>query len=136
MVLETAQLLSTAVHVLAPDYAARGFTLYRPTHANHPCAVWTRTSQYNFGWLQKHGIRLAAKYERRYDQTHASLAVIAGIRSVHLPFTSITRTSHPNCTPHKDVHPTTEAYRLTLREKWAADARPPRWTRDQPPEWR
>ena len=72
MPLETAQLLSTAVNLNYKD--AKG--LYRSTHVNHPCSVWTRSSRRNFMWLAKLGLEICEEYTRRYERVHASSKVI------------------------------------------------------------
>jgi hypothetical protein len=67
MVLETAQLLSTAHHVYhspqAPD-------VYKPTHVNHPSAVWCRATSLNYNWLWQHFIALSDEYTHRYGREH------------------------------------------------------------------
>lgn len=68
MVVETAQLLCSA-HGSTP-------TPYKKTHANHPCAVWTRRSLSNYRWLVTHGEAMAAEYTRRYGKIHASSKVV------------------------------------------------------------
>ena len=74
MVLETAQLLSTTHHVLEtenlPDF------IYRKTHANHPCAIWARSSIANYKWLTTHGLALCAEYTHRYNKVHKSQTLI------------------------------------------------------------
>lgn len=71
MILETAQLLSTAHHVCNPEapYLAE---LYKPTHVNHPCAVWVRTAQSNYEWTVAlfHGLLL--EYFYRYGKFHSA----------------------------------------------------------------
>jgi hypothetical protein len=56
MILESAQLLSTAHRILdgddqgvLPDFETRLF--YRATHKNHPSAKWIRESVENYNWL-------------------------------------------------------------------------------------
>jgi hypothetical protein len=68
MTLETAQLLCTAHHALG------GHAPYRPTHANHPTAVWVRASAQHYGWAYLHFKALAEEYERRYGRVHKSWA--------------------------------------------------------------
>lgn len=74
MVLETAQLLSTTHRVLEteglPDF------LYKKTHANHPCAIWTRSSLANYKWLATHGIALTEEYTYRYNKRHKSEPIL------------------------------------------------------------
>lgn len=66
MITETAQLLSTAHHVL--DGPKPG--LYKKTHTNHPCAVWVRTSSANYQWTRWLLRALLHEYTRRYHKIH------------------------------------------------------------------
>lgn len=87
MILESAQLLSTAHRVLdgvetmgksvtgrnakrwiLPD--ARETVLYSATHINHPSAVWCRNSIENYNWLVDHMFALMAEYTYRYEKVH------------------------------------------------------------------
>jgi len=70
MVLESAQMLCTAVNVLG------GETPYKTAHVNHPCSVWARQSFGNFIWLYDHGMALAKEYTHRYGKVHKSQDVI------------------------------------------------------------
>lgn len=88
MVLETAQLLSTAHRILDGepwiDVSKTGRkvkrwsltnpnmndTIYQATHINHPSAVWCRESHENYNWLYKHFCGLMQEYTYRYDKTH------------------------------------------------------------------
>ena len=90
MILETAQLLSTAHRVLdgemlvgknekgrkttkwtLPD--ARDITLYSATHRNHPSAIWARESSANYNWLYSHLLALGREYTYRYSRTHLTI---------------------------------------------------------------
>lgn len=71
MILETAQLLCTTVHLVSEIE-----TPYKPTHKNHPCSIWARESKENFLWLVEHGLELCDEYTRRYGKVHKSKAVI------------------------------------------------------------
>lgn len=54
MILEGAQMLSTAVAVLRPELyeeARATGRLYATTHQNHPCSIWVRQSFTNVTWL-------------------------------------------------------------------------------------
>lgn len=66
MVLETLQILSTALHCWG--YGAP----YKPTHINHPSCIWARESEDNFTWLSIHFLALCAEYSRRYGRVHKS----------------------------------------------------------------
>jgi hypothetical protein len=52
MILETAQLLCGA------HWATGGTAQYKPTHLNHPCAIWVRKSLSNYKWLCELGFNL------------------------------------------------------------------------------
>lgn len=87
MILETAQLLSTAHRVLdglevIDDTGRRKIkrwilandemeiALPKATHINHPCAVWTRESISNYWWLNAHFSALLKEYTHRYNKLH------------------------------------------------------------------
>lgn len=86
MILETAQLLSTAHRVLdGKQYVDsssgrrikrwllsddREHILYKATHVNHPSAVWCRTSVSNYIWLSDHFYALLGEYTHRYGKVH------------------------------------------------------------------
>ncbi len=77
MVLETAQLLSTACHVLDKDnkYGIHG-NIYKPTHKNHPCSVWVRECKENYFWTFRHFVALSIEYTLRFGKTHKSSALV------------------------------------------------------------
>lgn len=68
MVLETGQMLST-IH---RQYGNHHDTLYKLTHANHPCTVWASTNRSNYNWLYDHFCALANEYLYRYGKSHKS----------------------------------------------------------------
>lgn len=70
MILETAQLLSTAHHILDGDRAPSG--IYKSTHRNHPSAVWARSSRSAYEWLFRHFEALLDEYTYRYGKNHKS----------------------------------------------------------------
>lgn len=70
MCLETAQMLSTALHHHGIESS------YKPTHINHPCNVWARENRSNFMWLCEHGIEQCREYTSRYGKVHKSESVI------------------------------------------------------------
>ena len=68
MILETAQLLSTAHHELDGESPA-----YKATHKNHPSAVWVRSSLDHYEWTLYHLEALGREYERRYQKVHKTI---------------------------------------------------------------
>jgi len=96
MILETAQLLSTAHRLLdGKETIVEGWidefnikhkkkklwildddrndVLYNATHVNHPSAVWCRQSVSNYNWLVDHLFALGDEYRYRYGKTHLSI---------------------------------------------------------------
>ena len=65
MILESAQLLSTAIWVYG------GVGPLKLTHANHPCAIWARSGRANWIWLKMLAIALCKEYTYRYGRVHA-----------------------------------------------------------------
>jgi hypothetical protein len=87
MILEQCQLLSTAHRVLdgreVIELSATGrkqkrfklvgeleHTLYKSTHANHPSAIWARSSRENYLWLANMTKALCEEYTYRYGKIH------------------------------------------------------------------
>lgn len=86
MILESAQLLSTAHRILdgekyigkvngrkhtsyiLPD--SRESIMYAATHVNHPSAIWCRESVENYLWLVEHFFALMNEYIHRYKKIH------------------------------------------------------------------
>lgn len=133
MILETSQILSTNV-------ALSGDTRnpYKPTHKNHPCTIWARTSHDNYLWLCGHLTHLCSEYTNRFGKIHKCEQYIDTFYNCSTNFVSEIEklTTFPNCTTFKDIPETTKAYRLYLNEKWKNDKRLPKWTNSKPPEWK
>ena len=110
MILETAQLLSTAHRVLdgkmevrnrlvpgtleSPKYRKhkvwtlpddRNDILYQATHINHPSNVWVRRSNNNYTWLFSHFCYLLNEYTYRYGKLHKCADPVFHDRLSRLP---------------------------------------------------
>ncbi len=78
MILEYAQLLSTAHRVLDGTKVGKGYflddyrenKLYKATHVNHPCAIWARAYDTNYIWLWHLLDNLCKEYTIRYNKHH------------------------------------------------------------------
>ena len=68
MILESAQMLSTAHHEFGSERA-----VYKSTHKNHPSTVWARECTSNYRWLYEHMIALGDEYTKRYGKAHLSI---------------------------------------------------------------
>ena len=69
MVLESAQMLSTAHRILDGDNVIHE-SLYKIAHKGHPCTKWVMESVANYQWLYDHFIGLCDEYTYRYGKTH------------------------------------------------------------------
>lgn len=70
MILEYAQLLSTAHHVLDGADGAYVDKLYRVTHKNHPSAVWVRQSTLHYKYVYDMFVELCTVYTEIYGKVH------------------------------------------------------------------
>ena len=77
MILETAQMLSTAHRELDGAEYADARRLYKTAYKNHPCTIWARESSGNYEWLFTHFLALGNEYTFRYAKYHASLGKLA-----------------------------------------------------------
>jgi hypothetical protein len=68
MILESAQLLCTEAHRLGVAQP----TAYKPTHQNHPCAVWLRDNPTAAHWLHNLICKLAEQHKLRFGTRHKS----------------------------------------------------------------
>jgi hypothetical protein len=90
MIVETAQMLSTTHRYMmgvplnsTHPVSGRSYKKYimadqktdqmlcKATMINHPCNVWIRESNLNYGWLYIHGMELMNEYTSRYGKNHS-----------------------------------------------------------------
>jgi hypothetical protein len=69
MILEYAQLLSTAHHELD---GVPSIECYKSTHKNHPSAIWARENDKHYKWLWALLYETCKEYTRRYNKVHAT----------------------------------------------------------------
>lgn len=79
MILELAQLLCTAI------WMCGGTAHCKPTHKNHPSAVWVRTNKSNWLWTKELALELCKEYTARYDKKHALEEIIRALSVPELP---------------------------------------------------
>jgi hypothetical protein len=138
MILETAQLLSTAVSLHG------GKAPYRSTHVKHPATIWASRTKANFDWLLSHGIALGNEFHHRFGKYHKSSEVIQSIEQQNLrnyiPDGDLEMFA--NCTVNKDkgisfkhIQDPVLAYQSYLSARWITDKRVPKWTNRQAPVW-
>jgi hypothetical protein len=138
MILESAQMLSTAVRVLSPD---TDLSVYKVAYLNHPCTIWARQSRDNFKWLLSHMSHLFLQK----DGLHKSANLLTDFQkyadSGYFPSEELT--PFANCarnlergvdySEHIDTH---EAYRLYMNDRWKETNITLTWRWGREPEWR
>jgi len=80
MILESAQMLSTAHRVCNGDDYADSAGLYKMAHKNHPSTIWVRSSPDHYAWLYNHMLALMQEYTFRYGKHHATERLIEPLR--------------------------------------------------------
>ena len=72
MILESAQMLCTAHHVLDNRVRLLDDIPYKIAHINHPSTKWVRENSLHYDWLYEHFVALQGEYYKRYGKTHLS----------------------------------------------------------------
>ena len=128
MLTESTQILSTCLQYY-------GFEApYRKTHVNHPCCKWVRQSLLNYQWLWKLTDELGKEYTYRYGKFHLAHQKLLNQISFtpEIDFPSKKFTLPPNCTSHKEIKDTIEAYREYYRTDKVYFCK---WTKRGIPYW-
>tara|TARA_Y100000401_G_scaffold115318_1_gene118835 strand:+ start:1968 stop:2468 length:501 start_codon:yes stop_codon:yes gene_type:complete len=136
MILETAQMLSTAHRELDGDENVPD-VLYKRTHKNHPSTVWVRSEGAHYDWAYRHFAALCDEYTYRYGKVHLTdtkLRDVLATPPAGLPYGRWAG-DPPQCMPdeYKQAD-TVEAYRAYYqspdKRRFAA------WSKARPaPEW-
>jgi hypothetical protein len=151
MILETAQLLSTAHRILdgieyvgqspsgrkarrwrLPDN--REDILYSATHINHPSAVWCRQSNNNYNWLYCHFAALLNEYTYRYGKVHKCAPMALTLRFIPQLIPNGYFTPVHEAMAHEYIisNDSVTNYRNYYR---SGKTHLHKWTKRQPPEW-
>ena len=157
MVLESAQMLSTAHRVLdgtltripsksgktmvkawiLPD--SREDVLYKAVHVGHPCTVWSMESLANYAWHYEHFQALAIEYEYRYGKQHKSFVDLEYALSIPpknirqdiglTPF-RLAMGAAPECIDEKNPVTSYRKFYETKQDRFTMA-----WTKRSVPEW-
>ena len=107
MIIEYAQLLSTAHYVLDGKQVG-----YKPTHKNHPCAIWVRQSAYNYVYLLALFNAVCIEYTKRYNKVHKTESLVDILTTIPINAPLGVFTEPPQCMPEDcKGEDTVEAYR-------------------------
>ena len=133
MILESAQMLSTAHRVLDGDEHADNVGMYKMTHKNHPSTIWVRANSENYDWLQEHMEALLTEYTHRYGKRHATERLIHSLWEHPKNITHDDFTDPPQCMPDyckgDDAVSAYQNYYIMEKSDFAT------WKRRDKPEW-
>ena len=158
MILESAQLLSTAHRVLdgvmvqGKRYVAGSLparyrnvkqwrldnefdsVYYSASHVNHPSAVWVRTSHYHYNWLHNLFGHLLTEYTFRYGKTHKCEALYEPLKRWPNNIPLVDFEQPPQCMPDdsKNILSSVIAYRNYYKIHKASFAK---WSVRPTPSW-
>jgi hypothetical protein len=91
MIVESAQLLCTALHLMGTP---KELLPYKPTHVRHPSTLWLVEHHANLVWLWLHANELCKEYTKRYGKIHKTAGALTAIKHLipqqdwqnHTPF--------------------------------------------------
>ena len=135
MIVEYAQMLSTAHRECDGDDKADSLSLYRRTHVNHPSTIWVRSSEAQYTWLYGLFVALTAEYTYRYKKTHSTDLLLKAV--LEKPPRNIPKKSPfrqpPQCMPKEyKCGDTVQAYqKFYIGEKAQFSS----WTKRDVPTW-
>ena len=139
MLQEQVQLLSVAHFEL--DGVQRGT---KPTHKNHPCAIFTRNNKKNYEWVRDHALALLAEYKLRTGKTHGYEKYLNEVLEAPQNIPEKGDEDFPMCMPVEmkktlDVHKNYKYYLNRKFKEWMTrtDKRQiiPTWINANKPEW-
>jgi len=115
MILETAQLLYSAIWVTNPSQIPE--SAYKLSHKNHPCAIWVRQSIQNYMWTCTLGHWLCKEYTFRYGKFHKTQKHIEWLSQNPPPLSDLGLTPFALAMPdmYKEDNPI-HAYRTFYQE--------------------
>ena len=133
MILESAQMLSTAHRVLDGDDHANNVGMYKMVHRNHPSSIWARSVDENYVWLWMLFDNLMKEYTYRYDKYHASERLIHSLWELPKNITFGDFTPPPQCMPdyckNDNAVSAYQNYYILEKSDFAT------WKRRDKPEW-
>lgn len=156
MILESAQMLSTAHRVLDGEEEKRPSTsgkrmsrywrlsddrennLYKAVHMKHPCTLWTMDSHLNYKWHYKLFEELCKEYTYRYGKIHASenkllnilKDVPKNIKKSYITPWALAMGSNPECMNYDDPIGSYQAFYQTKQKRFSM-----KWTKRETPYW-
>ena len=133
MILESAQMLSTAHRVCDGDDYADNCGLYKSTHINHPTTKWTRENGNNYYFHFDLFKAMLGEYMFRYGKVHKCTALMYPLEVTPQNIPVAPFTEPPQCMPDKyKSDSTVQAYRDYYIGEKAGFAK---WKAREVPTW-
>ena len=133
MILESAQMLSTAHRVLDGNEYADKVGLYKMSHKNHPSTKWVCSSYQHYKWLYDHMVALMQEYTYRYSKHHATERLLVPLETYPQAITVAGFVDPPQCMPElcksEDTVIAYQNYYIIEKSDFAT------YKRRQMPEW-
>jgi hypothetical protein len=130
MILETAQLLCSAHHMVSVENTG---IPYKLAHKNHPCSIWVRESLSNYLYLCELGLELCEEYTYRYGKKHKSQQVIEWCIDNKIKLIDKGLTEPPRAMPIEcKVGSVIDSYRKYYMEHKRSFSK---WKNREVPEW-
>ena len=133
MILETAQMMSTAHHIYNTPESA---LVYKKAHVNHPCTIWIRESVANYEWAWHLFNNLNLEFVLRRNKMHESwlkLGSILGTVPIGMPSKGLTPFAQAMPDEFKRAD-AVEAYRAYYKGAKSAFAKW-EWPNAKQPQW-
>ena len=134
MILESAQMLSTAHRELDGDRFADQMGMYKKAHLNHPSTKWVRETHKNYRYLYKLFVALCDEYTYRYGKVHLTdkkLRHVLRANPMNIPVYPMTKM--PQCMPdYCKQHDSIKAYHKYYRNEKKSFAK---WTKRPVPSF-
>lgn len=99
MIIEYAQILSAAHHVLDGDQAISG--IYKLTHKNHPSAVWIRDNVKHYNYVLDVALSLCEIYQQATGKIHKTYYTLLVLKTPPKNINNLTFIAPPVAAPDK-----------------------------------
>jgi hypothetical protein len=133
MIVEYAQLLSTA----HSEWGSWIESMYKPTHVNHPSAIWARATKGNYAWLYNVWLGLMDNYSKHTGKTHKSSRLVDVLKPTLLEPPTFTRDmlAMPDSYKHDNVCIAYRDYLNAKYSEWLGRDKPIKVEWDNRPIW-
>lgn len=133
MILESAQMLSTAHRLSGNEQQQNNENIYKKAYQNHPCTIWARQTSENYFWLFELFQALLEEYHYRYHKNHSSIKLVPHliVKPEQIPDSPLTPFAQAMPDTYKHQNAITAYRQYYFGEKGKLFA----WTGRDVPDW-